>query len=374
MQLGRIRPVIVSIPARVIVFVVIALLLLVLPSCDLVNNSSPAEDSPEDLALDNAVLRSTVEGDSSLGSSSAPALSLSPMSTIAGVENLAVEDDMVLDYNSPYLWTGDDSLSRKDVLANPVGPVPIAAFEITADVHLYSSETADPATLMSWGGDPAAEPMVDLMSGTLSETRQGDQSDLRAIKYETVYFQLNAAGDVLTPEGEDPLELTKVLPFSVEGSAQVTVFSTFIDTPFVTYLEAPDYQFDPTAYQTLVDAEVTEDVSSFGEWNGIAPLTQEYFDAVALLSTDDPPHGAPTLFMPLPEPIDLTNVSDGSEISFRIEILFKELLSEYYYEHTSPYWEGNRFFFLSPFRTYTDTEGNTYYGPLPLRVTYEVEG
>jgi len=374
--------------------------ILAVPSCDLANSLDPEEDtteedttkedtteedtteedtteedSTEETALQNAVLHSTVQGNSSLGSSDAAVSTQSFKSTNGSVQSLALEDDLVLDYKSPYLWTGDDGLSRKDVLANPVASVPIASFEITADIYLHSSAATEPATLMSWGGDPDAEPMVDLMSATLSETKQGEQANLKALKYETVYFQLNSAGEVLTPEGENPLELTQVLPFFIDTSNQVTVFSTFVDTPFVTYLEAPDYDFDARNYQTLIAADVTDQVSHLGEWPGTAPLTKEYFDAAAGLSTDDPGPGVgPTLFMPLPEAIDLTDAADASEITFRIEILFDELLTEYDYEHDSPYWEGNRFFFLSPFRSYTDADGHTYYGPLPLRMTYNVEG
>jgi hypothetical protein len=284
-----------------------------------------------------------------------------------------IDDDLVIDYRSPYLWTGDDNLSRQNVLANPVETVPIDQFKIAADVYLHSSADKGVAYLMRWGGDPEAEPMIDLLSGELTSTVSSEEAGLKTIKYETVYFQINGRSDSLKPEGASARSLTQILPFFIDTGTEVVMLSTFVEKPFITYLEAEDYNFEPSEYETLVDAGATEEVQSFRDWLGNAPLTKEFFEGVSQVQTDNPGPGvSPTVFMPMHQAIDLRDVQGNKEISFTIELFFKGLLTKYYYEHSSQYWDSNSFYFLSPFKTYTTEAGETYYGPLAVRVNYSM--
>ena len=276
-----------------------------------------------------------------------------------------------IEYKSTYLWQGDDGLPKDEVLNATREQIDIEEFKITADINLHSKNSVDYATIMAWGGDPNAEPMVDLINGTLESDISTSDANLKNKLYETVRFQINTEGESVKPLGNPALTWPEVVPFFVDTSNQIVIMSTLISEPFVNYVEAQDYDFDPTQYQTLIDAGVTEQVDELYKWTSYAPINEEFFQAAREVSTTDPGPGVePWLFIPMHESIDLTGFAVGDKIAFSFELFFKDLLYEHYYENDNIYYDSNYFYYLTPFNAYEDQDGNKFYGPLPLRIDY----
>ena len=165
------------------------------------------------------------------------------------------------------------------------------------------------------------------------------------------------------------------MPYGVETSNQFIVLSTFVTEPFLSFIESDDLEFDPTDFETLnkADPAIVENIDYFYQcFFGMVPVTEEFFTEAESIYLDEiPPGTAPWLFLPMYETIDLSAFSAGDKVAFTLEGFFNELLDKYVYQPTTDD-EAETYCLLSPFNTYTDEEGNKYYGPLPLRFSYSL--
>ena len=76
--------------------------------------------------------------------------------------------------------------------------------------------------------------------------------------------------------------------------------------------------------------------------------------------SEDPNSGEAWVFLPLHQSIDLTRIDN---VSFVFEFFMKKLLDVYQYE-------GTYYYMLSGGKDYINSNGKSFFAPLPLRVKY----
>ncbi|MBI9106663.1 MAG: hypothetical protein JEZ04_07930 [Spirochaetales bacterium] len=259
------------------------------------------------------------------------------------------------------------------------------SFKVVADIFLKSSN-GETATLLYWGGeDTDLSNYVDLVTGKLEST--SEESGLKQTIYETVLIQLNAPAETIIPDfGDDAAlypDITKyswsdLKPFfSTSSSAQHIIISTFVDKPFAAWLGG-DFE-DLDTYQEVQDynnnPENIYPIEDLGAWVFSAPINKNFFEAVAACKpAEDPNSGEAMVFLPMYDAIDLREIDN---VSITFEMFMKGLLEVYPpipgETRASEAFVDNqdRVHVLSSGKTYIDEDGNTYYAPLPIKVSYK---
>jgi len=248
-----------------------------------------------------------------------------------------------------------------------------SSFKLVADVVLKTSEwfngSNSNSTLIRWGGTPGdLSTYIDLVSGeTVTDT---NDADLFKLDYPSILFQIDAPADTIIPDfngddyGQTDFSWTDVKPFfSTNSSAQHVLMSTYVDKPFVKWVEGSMPTWFSTLDTVIEYKNLTgRDLVDFGAWAFSAPVNQDFFDALEMLEfTEDPYSGEAWLFLPMTSSIDLRN---HNNVSFSFEFFLKDLFEVYLDS------DGNPVFILAAGKTYVDQGGRQHSSPLPIRISY----
>mgnify|MGYP001071913917 CR=1 FL=1 len=255
-----------------------------------------------------------------------------------------------------------------------------SSFKLVADVLLKPSTFLgdawnQKATLLTWGGDGSdLSNYIDLVSGEFVTSEPAET--LYRTVYNSVLLQINAPAETIVPDfGSDTYPQTafsweQVKPYySTNSSAAHVVYSTYVESPFVTWLGVKSDGWESLEtvqeyYQRQVDDGQPEphELTDFEDWAFNAPLNQEFFDEVANLNlTEDPHSGEAWLFMPLNQSIDLTGISTAT---FSVELYMTHLFEVFSDD------EGQVYYMLGSAKNFRNAAGEYFFGPLPVRISY----
>jgi len=197
-----------------------------------------------------------------------------------------------------------------------------------------------------------------------------NDADLFKLDYPSILFQIDAPADTIIPDfngddyGQTDFSWTDVKPFfSTNSSAQHVLMSTYVDKPFVKWVEGSMPTWFSTLDTVIEYKNLTgRDLVDFGAWAFSAPVNQDFFDALEMLEfTEDPYSGEAWLFLPMTSSIDLRN---HNNVSFSFEFFLKDLFEVYLDS------DGNPVFILAAGKTYVDQGGRQHSSPLPIRISY----
>jgi len=350
------------------IYLITITVLILITAC---NNPSTSGDSTEDITpyiasgdvlvtahdvTDTDIFSTQFNGNSQ--GTFVPRLSLSQRASITGNGVLQIPELLVR-------YPDKGFVSRKSY--------DFSSFKLVTDIFLKTSDwfsgSRSRSTLINWGGTPDdLSTYIDLVTGEI--ITDTIEQDLFKVEYHSVLFQINAPANTIIPDfkgddyGQTNFSWTDIKPFfSTNSSAQHVLMSTFIDKPFVKWVEGPM----PPWFSDLTTVKEFKafkdfDLRDFSDWAFNAPINQEFFDALNNLNfTEDPYSGEAWLFLPMTSSINLEN---HNKVSFSFEFFLKDLFEVYFDS------ENNPVFMLAAGKTYLDQGGRKHSSPLPIRISY----
>jgi len=273
----------------------------------------------------------------------------------------------------------EEPLDGKDLTGMETTTYGFTQFQFIADIFLRSDASDDKDnsyfSLLRWGGDPDdLTKYIDLVAGRVVD--DGETVELPKVRFDSIVLQVNAPGDTIIPDfagdySETSYSWGELKPFfSTNSSAQTILLSTYVDTPVVKWVEGDTPEAFATS-QTVLDynnKHPDNPLEDLGGWvyNSQIPLNQEFFDILEnTLYSADPHSGEAWLILPLNEALDFTQYSSSVTINFDF------FLADMMEVHSLS--DESKVFMLSGSKEYTDTDGNKYYSPFPVKITAQEE-
>jgi hypothetical protein len=249
-----------------------------------------------------------------------------------------------------------------------------SSFKLVADImlkpdHYFSVDSSATTDILYWGGDESdLSQYIDLISGEFKSTTQ--PYALYKTVYNSVLIQINAPASTILPDfGSDVYDKTAfswsdLKPFySTTSSTQNIVYSTYVTEPFVKWIGVKSANFDSLATVLEHFSRRGRILDDFVDWAYNAIMNQEFFDEIESLNlTEDPHTGEAWIFMPLKSAIDLTAID---KVTFSFELYMKHLMEVYKDA------KGRAYYMLGVSKNFKNSDGDYFFGPLPLRISYK---